>query len=117
MNEHFLALCADSFAYRDVTSTDDFIVNDDGSSIRVIDGIVDPSPSIEDAIQEAQLTEAVKRFVLSLSPQLRCIVLRHFWFGESQSDIASSIGTSRSAVCHALRRVYKLGFRELSPLA
>jgi len=117
MNAHFLAHCADSYAYLPISSLDEAFEDEEGNVSFVVDNIPDPAPGIEEHLHQRQLRVALKRFVVELSPHLRCIVIRHYWFGQSQSEIAKYLGTTRSAVCHALRRVHKLGFRKLNLLA
>jgi len=59
----------------------------------------------------------VRRFVAGLSPYLRCVALRLFWEDQSQTEIAAALGVSRSAICHAVRRLEKRGRRQLASLA
>lgn len=114
MNAHFLAHCADSYAYAATVSLDEQVADQDGRVLTTGDMVIDPSPSVEVALNEVQLSREVRKFVLGLSPALRCIVVRHYWLGQSQTDIARALGVTRSAINHALARVYQLGFRLLS---
>ncbi len=71
--------------------------------------LADPAPGPEDTVIERDRQREVEEFVNTLPPQLRLITDRFYWHGESQTQIAGDLGVTRSAVCHALRRVERRG--------
>jgi DNA-directed RNA polymerase specialized sigma subunit len=83
-----------------------------GSEGAMVD-IKDGSPSALERLEAAQLTEAVSSFVGRLSPRDREIVMRIFWGGETQADVARRLGVSRMAICKAMAKITELGRRHL----
>lgn len=71
--------------------------------------IPDPAPSPETSVANALDHERVRAFVQSLPPLEREVVRRHYWAGERQADIARDLGVTRSAICHMLARVHRVG--------
>jgi len=110
--------CAPDAAFHPVSSLNETATPDEfgvTETCEIGDLIVDPSVDIHGDLERKQICSLVRRFVLSLSRNLQCIVVRHYVFGHKQSKIADDLGVSRSAVCHALKRVNRLGLRYLEP--
>ena len=86
----------------------------------VLDRLVDPAVDIEaDLIRLealAVILPRVQAFIAGLSPYLRCVALRLFWENQTQVEIAAAFGVSRSAICHAVRRLERQGRRALADL-
>lgn len=81
--------------------------------VEVGDTVPDPTPTIEEQriIDEAtvEMNGKVRAFVMSLSPYMRCIVVRTYWFGQSPQKIANDLGRKRPAIYNALSRIPGLG--------
>jgi RNA polymerase sigma factor (sigma-70 family) len=71
-------------------------------------------PEPEHGLATAQAVAAVHTFVRGLPPRDRSIIDRHFWRGESQTDIARDLGVSKMAVSKAIARICKRGRAALS---
>ena len=110
--------CAPDAGLRPVSSLNELSTaeqDDDSAPPEIGDCIADPTVDLEAELSKKQLLALVRQFVAGLSPNLRCIVVRHYLLGHSQAKIAEDLGVTRSAVCHALRRVHKLGYRHFQP--
>lgn len=62
------------------------------------------SESTEHAVTEAQLTEALNRFLSALSPQTRQIFVQRYWYFNSIREIASALSLGESKVKMTLLR-------------
>lgn len=112
MNPLFMGQCAPNAAYLAVSSLNyEVRIDSDDHLMEVGDLIADPTPNQEAVMENNQLRDRVRRFVCSLNPHLSCIAIRHYWLDQNQSEIADSLGVSRSAVCHAIRRINELAKR------
>ena len=120
MLAEFMGQCAPNAALLSISSLNEPAPSqDDGDSFNdqeVGDCIADPTIDIESDFARQQLIKMVRRFVYGLSPQLRCIVFRHHALGHTQTQIAHDLGVTRPAICHAIRRVHRLGYTQLAPL-
>lgn len=87
--------------------------DDDALAIELGDMIADPAPTAEEQMiidaEVAVMEAGVRSFVLSLSPYMRCIVVRTFWFGQSPQEIANALGRKRPAIYNALSRLPSTG--------
>lgn len=126
MLEIFMGQCAPNAAFLSISSLNEPAdpgadPDDPGAEEEVIDRFADPEVDIEaDLIRLealAAITPPVRAFVAGLSPLLRCVALRRFWEDQSQIEIAAALGVSRSAICHAVRRLERQGRRQLAGLA
>lgn len=102
----YASACA---AFFEIGSLDELTHDQDDDLAAVIETIPDASPDVETGYIEREQLEQVPRFLASLPPRLRDIVYRHYWLDQSQAEIADALGVTRSAVCHALAKVKRLG--------
>lgn len=114
----FMGQCVPCAAFLPVLSLNEPVASNelddaDDASEEVVDRVADPTPNVEEDLHHKQLIASVRGFVRGLSPNLRKIVILHYWLGYSQSEIAVMLGVTRSAVCHALNRVNRLGREHL----
>ena len=70
-----------------------------------------PVADVATQVADDEVAAGIARFVDSLPTRLRDIVHRHYWLGQSQTEIAEDLGVTRSAVCHAIGKVTRLGRR------
>jgi DNA-directed RNA polymerase specialized sigma subunit len=84
-----------------------------GSDLPSID-IRDSAPSALDSLMSAEAADAVNRFVGELRERDREIIFRIFWLGETQADVARSLGVSKMAICKAMAKITELGKRRLA---
>lgn len=100
--------CASSASYRNVLSLDALNEQESDLGFQFIHANcrVDDPPT---DLATAELSSAVREFVAGLPGNLSEIAIRHYWLNQSQVEIATDLGLSRSAICHALARVHKLG--------
>ena len=62
--------------------------------------------SAEDGIAESILTDALNRFLGSISKEQRIVFLRRYWYNASIAEIASDMGITEGkvkAILHRLR--------------
>lgn len=125
MLDVFMGQCAPNAAFLPISSLNE-PANDadepsDADAPEVIDQLAAPVGTVEMNLIEsetlAEITARVQAFVARLSPRLRCVALRIYWGGQSQTEIAAALGVTRSAICHAARRLERLGRSELADLA
>ena len=119
MLQDFMEHCCPNAPFREIVSLNQLIAPSDFSDdepTEVGDLIADPAPSVEDKLHAASIEKHLRDFVGNLSPHLRCIAFRHFWLDQNQTEIASDLGVTRSAVCHAVRRIQKLGHKYMNPV-
>lgn len=124
MLDVFMGQCAPNAAFLPISSLNEPVDLPGYETVddvpEIVDHLIDPTDTVETEMiaREArvEMTARVRDFVLNLSPNLRCVALRLFWEGQSQTEIAVAMGVTRSAVCHAVRRLERLGRRELSDL-
>lgn len=76
------------------------------SSATLIPSLVN---NVESVYADRQLASLLTVFLETIPNNLRSIVFRHYWLGQTQTFIAEELGVTRSAVCHALARAHKLG--------
>jgi DNA-directed RNA polymerase specialized sigma24 family protein len=125
MLDVFMGQCAPNAAFLPISSLNEPVDVGTENAVddvaEVIDQLTDPADSVEiDMINRETRAAAecrVRAFVAGLSPYLRCVALRLYWEEQSQSEIAVALGRSRSAICHAVRRLERLGRRDLADLA
>jgi DNA-directed RNA polymerase specialized sigma subunit len=106
--------CSAYAGFRAVISLD-AMLNEPGSGgdLSGID-IRDSAPSALDSLMSAEAADAVNRFVGKLREREREIVFRIFWLGETQADVARSLGVSKMAICKAMAKISELGKRRLA---
>jgi len=63
--------------------------------------------TIEDEIEERELTKLLEAFLDSLSKENRVIFLRRYWFSDTYADIAKQVGLSEKNVSVRLTRIRK----------
>ena len=63
--------------------------------------------TIEDEIEERELTKLLEAFLDSLSRENRVIFLRRYWFSDTYADIAKQVGLSEKNVSVRLTRIRK----------
>ncbi|MBI4151220.1 sigma-70 family RNA polymerase sigma factor [Candidatus Woesearchaeota archaeon] len=56
---------------------------------------------------DAELGERVRNAVLALHPKRREVIVRHYWFDQSFTDIGNELGTSRMAPSRSEARALK----------
>ena len=61
--------------------------------------------TIEDEIEERELTRIIESFLDSLSKENRVIFLRRYWFSDSYADIAKQVGLTEKTVSVRLSRI------------
>lgn len=61
--------------------------------------------TIEDEIEERELTRIIESFLDSLSKENRVIFLRRYWFSDSYADIAKQVGLTEKNVSVRLSRI------------
>ena len=66
-------------------------------------------------IDEEILDLDVEHFVRDLAPDDRALLLRRFWYDESASDIARSLGVSRQTIHARQRRLLNKGQTIIAP--
>ena len=76
--------------------------------------IAAPFIAIEDVLAAADAALAVRRFVRSLSDRQQDIIMRSFWRGESQAQIARACGVSGAAISKSMTRILLQGRQALS---
>lgn len=70
-------------------------------------------PEPASAVETDQARIAVRQFVNALPRRDQMIVIRHYWLGESQTEIAADLGVSKMAISKALAKVMRLGREHL----
>jgi DNA-directed RNA polymerase specialized sigma24 family protein len=80
----------------------------DDESTKTFD-IPDPNPTPDDNLEAIEVTEALRAFVEGLPAELRDIIHRVYWEGESQSSIARNRGVSGAAISKAIRKILNHG--------
>ena len=78
--------------------------------------IIDESPLVDKAIEQAEARCAVNKFVQSLSPRDQEIVHGVFWRGLTQTEVASRLKVSKMAISKALARIGRIGRSALADL-
>ena len=63
-----------------------------------------PGPALEETVEARELGRAIDAFLASQSRDNRVIFLRRYWFGDSVTDIARTLGLSPNAVSVRLSR-------------
>ncbi|MBV9783703.1 MAG: sigma-70 family RNA polymerase sigma factor [Acidisphaera sp.] len=86
-----------------------------GKDGKPVGDIAAPFIPIEDALGAGDAAQAVRRFVRSLPAQHQDIIVRSFWNGESQAQIARSRGVSGAAISKSISRILRRGRHALSP--
>ena len=76
--------------------------------------IAAPFIPMEDVLAADEAALAVRRFVSSLPSRQQDIILRSFWHGESQAQIARGCGVSGAAISKSMTRILLQGRRVLS---
>lgn len=79
--------------------------------------IPDGEPSALDEVERRQHRAMVHRFVASLPPRTHEAILRIFWLGESQAEVAKRFGVTRMAVCKMIKKVSEAGRVSLATLS
>lgn len=108
--EH-MGQCVAVAAYLPIESLNEPVAanDDDDPGEDRIDTLPDPAFTGEDAMADEMRHRQVRRFVEDLPERLKTIVVRHYWLGDLQEDIANDLGVTASAVSHAIRKVHRLG--------
>ncbi len=65
------------------------------------------SSTVEQEIEDRELTEIIEAFLDSLSNENRVIFLRRYWFSDAYSDIAKRVGLSEKNISVRLTRMRK----------
>jgi DNA-directed RNA polymerase specialized sigma24 family protein len=73
-----------------------------------------PFTPFEDALAVEEAAAAVRRFIHSLPKRQREMILRHFWHGESQAEIARAQGVTGAAISRSMAKILKRGRLPLS---
>lgn len=76
--------------------------------------IAAPFVPVEDVLAVDDAARAVRRFVRSLPYRHQQIILRSFWKGESQAQIARSYAVSGAAISKSIGKILERGRHELS---
>jgi DNA-directed RNA polymerase specialized sigma24 family protein len=76
--------------------------------------LADPAPGADVRLEAKQRSQAIRRFVESLPPREREIVLDIFWRGRTQADLARERSVSRMSLCKAMKKISKLGKAQLA---
>ena len=63
--------------------------------------------TVEEEIEERELTEIIESFLGSLSKENRIIFLRRYWFSDTYADIAKQVGLTEKNVSVRLTRIRK----------
>ena len=63
--------------------------------------------TVEEEIEERELTEIIESFLGSLSKENRVIFLRRYWFSDTYADIAKQVGLTEKNVSVRLTRIRK----------
>lgn len=85
-----------------------------GKNGKPVGDIAAPFISMEDVLAADDAALAVRRFVRSLPSHQQDIILRSFWQGESQAQIARARGVSRAAICKNMTKILLQGRQTLS---
>lgn len=107
----YLDQCAPISAYLPVSSLND-VINpeaDLGFEVEVIETLPDLTVDLEAECCTRQNAAKAAAFIRALPRPLASIVIRHYWHGETQTEIAEDLGVTRSAISHALSKVNRLG--------
>lgn len=65
------------------------------------------STTVEEEIEERELTKIIESFLDSLSKENRVIFLRRYWFSDTYADIAKQVGLTEKNVSVRLTRLRK----------
>ncbi len=109
MLDCYMGQCAHDAAFWPEISLNSPLGLSEGLSLEVIDLVPSLEPNPEEQSTRNELLARLPMFISQLSPDLRNIALEHFFMNRSQTDIARSRGLTRSAVCHSVNRIVKLG--------
>ena len=105
----FMGKCSPFQACLPIASLNESLEDGDGFTVEVIDTIVDPrSQDHFSSFTNDNLIDA-RAFVTSLPARLQDIAHRTYWLNQSQDEIATELGVTRSAICHALAKIHTLG--------
>lgn len=74
-------------------------------AIAELDECLASQTTIEDEIEERELTRIIESFLDSLSKENRVIFLRRYWFSDSYADIAKQVGLTEKNVSVRLSRI------------
>lgn len=85
-----------------------------GKDGKPVGDIEAPFTPMEDVLAADDAAQAVRRFVRSLPSRQRDIIMRSFWGGESQAQIARAFGVSGAAISKSMTRILLQGRQALS---
>ncbi len=74
-------------------------------ALEELSGALAAPSGVEDALDAKLLSQAISRFLDTLSPQNRAIFLGRHWFSESYADIAARVGLPEKTVSVRLTRL------------
>ncbi|WP_340646342.1 hypothetical protein [Phenylobacterium sp.] len=111
----YLGRCVAVAAFLPIESLNECLaVNDGDPSEDLIDTLSDPSFEGEDDMIVELQRRQIRKFVSQLPDRLKTIVIRHYWLGDRQEDIANDLGVTQSAISHAIGKVHRLGRQSLA---
>lgn len=111
----YLGRCVAVAAYLPVESLNQCVAdNDTDLPEDLIDTLSEPSFDGEDDMIAELHRRQVRKFVNELPERLKTIVIRHYWLGDRQEDIANDLGVTQSAISHAIGKVHRLGREALA---
>ena len=85
-----------------------------GKDGQPIGDIAAPYVPFEDIIAASDTAAAIRRFVRSLPEPQQDMIFRHFWDGESQAEIARTLGVTGAAISKSMAKILKQGRTSLS---
>ena len=105
MLQAYMGQCAATAAFGPITSLNAPIPFEDDFRVEVGDLIPDLADDAECLAIKNNLIALVPDFLQTLTERQREIVVRYFWDGETQAEIASALGVTTSAISHALKNI------------
>ena len=63
--------------------------------------------SMESKMEQAELTQAIEKFLAQLSTENRVIFLRRYWYSDNYEEIAKRVGTNQKVISVRLVRIRK----------
>lgn len=110
MLDCYMGQCAhDAAFWPEISLNSPMSVPGDADPLELIDNVPSLDPNAEEQSIRSELLARLPQFLAWLPPDLRDLAVDHFFMDRSQTDIALSRGVTRSAVCHAVRRIVTLG--------
>lgn len=111
---HQIELCSPSAAFIEAASLDALTTIDESVESRPQWQLGSDEPTPDDLIEADDLAAAVSRFMAGLTPRERYLVERLYWRGETQAEVARTLGVSRMAVCKASNKILARGRASLA---